>query len=66
MARAKSSLNERHPRITPLRALELLRELDYRQGVRVGSSNGSDSAIDQARAALASHVRNVLARAGSR
>jgi hypothetical protein len=52
---AKSSV--RHPKITPMRAFELLRELDRNHG-RVGAA--TSNAEDRAREALASHVRAEL------
>lgn len=58
---AKSGM--KYPRITPMRTLALLRELDYRQGVRVGEGNGCESGIDSARRALVDHVRAALAKA---
>jgi hypothetical protein len=61
LARAKSSM--KNPRLTPLRAFELLRDLDVARG-REGP--GTSVAEDRARDALASHVRNALVRAGSR
>lgn len=65
MAQGKRRLNanERNPKITPLRAFELLRGLDEVRG-REGTS--TSAAEDRTRDALASHVRNALARAGSR
>ncbi len=50
----------RHPKITPLRAFELLRELDQKHGT---AGRGDPSyACDRVRDALAEHVRNALAR----
>lgn len=54
---AKSSV--RHPKITPLRAFELLRELDKRHGDKAGEPS---YAVDRTRDALAEHVRNALTR----
>lgn len=57
---------EKFPRLTPLKIFALLRELDYRQGIRVGGNNGRDATIENTRDALAYHVKNALRRAGSR
>lgn len=54
---AKSSV--KHPKITPLRAFELLRALDQTHGV---ASNPHPPSVDRARDALASHVRAALAK----
>lgn len=59
---AKSSL-EKFPKITPLRAYELLRQLDEERG-RLG--NSTTTGHDRTREALANHVKNALRRAGSR
>lgn len=52
----------RYPKITPLRAFELLRALDKVHGAK---GSGTSYAEDQAREALASHVKNALARVRS-
>lgn len=54
---AKSSV--RHPKITPLRAFELLRALDRDQG-RLGA--GTTVASARTSRALAEHVRAALVR----
>jgi hypothetical protein len=53
---AKGSV--KHPKITPLRAFELLRDLDQKHG-SIGRGDPS-YAVDRTRDALASHVRNAL------
>jgi hypothetical protein len=52
----------KYPKLTPLRAFELLRSLDEQRG-REGS--GTPFAEDAAREALANHVRAAIVR-GSR
>lgn len=52
----------RHPKITPLRAFELLRALDKNHGARGTSTSYAE---DQAREALAEHVRSALSRVRS-
>ncbi len=49
----------RHPKLTPLRAFELLRELDRQHG-KEGA--GTSVAEDRARDALAEHIRAALTR----
>ncbi len=55
--------NERFPRIMPMRAFELLRELDQKAHQQATQTTGVDV---RTREALAAHVRNALVRAGSR
>lgn len=51
-----------HPRLTLMKALELLRELDFYAGKLEGGSNGKRACIDSTREALASHIAQSLAR----
>jgi hypothetical protein len=57
----------KYPKLTPLRAFELLRELDHGAGVR-DAANGAQPnqhTVNRARAELADHVRAAIVR-GSR
>jgi hypothetical protein len=54
---AKSSI--RHPKITALRAFDLVLALEYQRG---REQNGTSGAEDAARNALISHVRASLVR----
>ncbi len=55
----------RYPRLTPLKAFELLRELDE-HARELSSPNSLRWALDRARDALANHVRAAIVKAGRR
>lgn len=55
-----------HPRLTPMKALELLRELDFYAGKLEGGSSGKRACIESTREALASHITESLTRKDKR
>lgn len=63
MAKSRMSPPEKFPRITPLRALELLLDMVRKAHQESGACCASN---ERTREALANHVKNALRRAGSR